>query len=97
VSNPNSSAARLTLLTKTPIIWHNETVGFIEDMKAEMFELYGKWLPLNTPTAQDFLSAVEIGEDILVQVGTQEPKLMRIVEAEFFHGDKISIRMQFRK
>jgi hypothetical protein len=76
-------------MTKTPIIWNGTTVGFILDMKGEMFEVYGKWLPLD---CDEFWSSIKSGKQVTVQIGTEEPILTGTVVLASFYKDTLSIR-----
>ncbi len=42
-----------------PLFWNNELVGFIEDLNADMFHLYGWWIPADTPATQQFLDIIQ--------------------------------------
>ncbi len=82
-------------MTKTSLRWHDEIVGFIEDMKGEMFDVYGKWIPLDTKATHDFLAAIESGEEVLVQIGSRESEMTGVVVPESFLAGTISIRYSF--
>jgi hypothetical protein len=54
---------------RLPIFWKDQVVGFIEDPRSDMPFLYGKWVPEDTITTQEFLTFLQEGEQLWVVVG----------------------------
>lgn len=78
-----------------PVIWQEAVVGTIEDPKFDMFDLYGKWVPANTEATREFLAALRAGEQLEVQVGTGESRLIHTIEFE--PDTEIEIKMRPRR
>jgi hypothetical protein len=54
---------------KSPIFWEGKLIGHIGDMRGETFGVYGKWLPIDSPTTTAFLKLLEEHDEIFVEVG----------------------------
>ena len=77
---------------RQPIIWEGEVVGFVENLTADMFDLYGKWLPNTTTATQKFLSALRDGEQLWARVGEGQTSTLGTVEFEPEEQIDIKIR-----
>jgi hypothetical protein len=64
------------------VIWRDQVVGTIEDVRVDHLELYGRWIPSCSDACQTFLEALQSGDQLEVQVGAGEPKLVGTVEIE---------------
>ena len=51
------------------IVWESKGVGYVEDLTGDMFDLYGKWIPLGTAATQEFLTALQEGQQLWVTIG----------------------------
>jgi hypothetical protein len=67
-------------------------VGFVEDLAVDNFDWYGKWLPLDGTATQEFLEALQSGQELWVQIGTEEPPAIGTVDLEAFHQQEITIK-----
>ena len=74
---------------KQPILWKNEIVGFVEDMKVDMFDLYGKWIPANTIATSNFINFLIQGEILWIKVGEHIDGTI-----EFIPDDTINIKLR---
>jgi hypothetical protein len=80
--------------SKPPVIWRDEVVGTIEDVRVDHLEIYGRWIPSCSDACKTFLEALQSGEQLEVRVGTEEPKLVGTVEIE--PDEEIEIRIRPR-
>jgi hypothetical protein len=78
--------------SRPPVIWRDEVVGTVEDVRVDHLELYWRWIPSCSDTCKAFLEALHSGEQLEVRVGTEEPKLVGTVEIE--PDEEIEIRIR---
>jgi hypothetical protein len=62
------------------LYWEGQLVGYLGDAKADMFHLYGRWIPGVTPATDCFLSELQCAlaqseglAGLAVLVGEEQP------------------------
>ena len=75
-----------------PVAWNGQIVGYLSDVRNDMFDLYGKWTPLVGSVTDDFLTRLRSGDQLWVEIGQAEPILSGTVEEE--PTDTIDIRIR---
>ena len=76
-----------------PIFWTNEIIGYVHEMKVDMFDWYGKWFPENNLAYQDFEAALHQTDEIQVQIGLAKGT-RGYVSSESFYEDEINIKVR---
>lgn len=80
------------IMNKTPLIWRDQIVGYIKNINVDMFDVYGEWLPLDSNVTGEFLSLLQRGEQLWVQVGIDVATCRGTVELE--PGKNIEIKLR---
>lgn len=62
---------------RLPVRWRGQQVGVLVGPRVDMFWLYGEWEPVAGPGAEEFLLAIEAGDEPVVLVG--DSTLVRMV------------------
>jgi hypothetical protein len=78
---------------KAPIFWEGKLIGHIGDLKVDNFDIYGKWLPVDSPTTTAFLKLLETTDEILVEVGETNPTLGGS-SLDSFYEDQVDIKFR---
>ena len=68
-------------------------IGYIQDMKTDMFDWYGKWLPENNTAAKDFLNELNQGDEVQIQIGSHH-KTIGYVSIDSFYDDEINVKVR---
>ncbi len=63
---------------RKPVFWNGDLVGQVQNLRGEQFELYGEWVPEDTPAKNAFIAAARShssdgrGLDDLFWIGLNE-------------------------
>ena len=79
---------------KTPIYWEQTLIGYVQDMKVDMFNWYGQWFPENAPITQKFLDTLNDVDELQVEIGHSDLKIVGYVSLESFYEDMIDITVR---
>lgn len=58
---------------KREVRWHGEVVGILDVQGAEMFEIWGRFLPKETPIGKKFLASITVREGPMIVVELVNP------------------------
>jgi hypothetical protein len=54
------------------VYWQGNLIGYFELVNADMFNIYGKFSPANTPDGENFLAiSKDTSKEIKLQIGTE--------------------------
>ncbi|NMO17840.1 hypothetical protein HPC49_29190 [Pyxidicoccus fallax] len=70
---------------RLPIRWRGQQVGVLVGPRVDMFWLYGGWEPAAGPVTEEFLSAIEAGDELVVTVGDANPVHMVVAALDEGH------------
>jgi hypothetical protein len=63
-----------------PIFWNGRIVGYIINPQVDNFHMYGVWQPNHTIDCTSFLMALDSGQQLTVDIGTEQPLIQARVD-----------------
>ena len=68
------------MIKRTNVVWQGEIVGYVTDLKADMFDLYGTWIPGSGAKFTEFLERLHLEEELWVTLGNAEEPPRHTIE-----------------
>jgi hypothetical protein len=76
-----------------PIIWNGSVVGYISDLKADMFDLYGDWTAEAGSITDEFIERLRSGAQLWIEIGGGSSMVLGTIEEEPIEEVNVNIRL----
>lgn len=80
-------------IRRETLYWNSQSIGFIEDLRADNFELFGIWIPVEGENLNALLATLAISDEEPIEIGETRRVAGRI-NSDSIQGNNISVKLK---